>query len=280
MLRDEQIAFYHRLGYLHVPDVLTSSEVTALQTACELEPQGEVLGVPEFMAIPLHERLLAVVRDLLGKQIVYFGESSARYAIPAVKADRHFHVDARADDLDYRKDYPLLRVAFYLEDYASYSGGLKVRPGSWKQPPLFTLGPKRFVRYLLRTRNVAALTQRRSVNVPTKPGDLAIWNLRTHHAGYGMRLKVWPSHSFWPQIEKRIPRFLMLPEPTTRRVVFITYGAPSEYLEKYFANRLNRDNMQAHWQHSSFATPELAILAKQRGVELWTEGSDGARTEA
>ena len=120
---------------------------------------------------------------------------------------------------------------------------------------------------------MSALRPRPTTNVPTRPGDIVIWNLRTHHAGYAIRMKPVPNLSLLPVVERWSPSFLHVPaEHPSRCVIFATYGAPSEYTDKYIRNRVNHRFMKNHWDNSRLDAPEVRELARKNDVELRLDG--------
>lgn len=144
-------------------------------------------------------------------------------------------------------------------------------------------GLVRTLKFLKRTRNFRALFTGRSINMPTKPGDLLIWNMRIHHSGFAVRVKGLKNHSFHPWIEDRIPSFLHYPAPEKRSVIFASYGAPSGQLENYIRNRVQRPDKKAYWIECSkcrFDAPVIRELARVKGVTLRSDGIDHAEESA
>lgn len=273
MLNDEQIDFFHGFGYILLRKVFTIQEIEKLRSACELHKKGEVLSRKEFEHILLDDRIVNPLKQLLGGDLVYFGESN----ISMVKRSRHMHNDSKNDDFDFSKPYPVVRVGLYLQDHETYSDGLKLRPGSHKKYCVDKYGVKRAFNFLKRTRNLSALYTGRSINVPSRPGDLLIWNMRIHHSGHAVRVKGLKNHSFHPWIEERIPAFFHHSNHKKRYVIFASYGAPSKQLENYIKNRVQRSNKQAYWIECSkcrFDRPDIRELAKAKGVTLRTDGID------
>mgnify|MGYP007000149766 len=84
----------------------------------ELEP---------FDFLVFNKNIVDIVKSLIGTDIVYFGESNTQSGI----AIRGNHKDSRISDredgsgMDWQGNYPLVRVAIYLNDSDIYSGGVK-----------------------------------------------------------------------------------------------------------------------------------------------------------
>ena len=70
----EAVERFWEQGYLHVPAVLPDDEARALRSACETQPTGDITAIPDFAMVMLDERVVEVVRDLLGGHVQYWGE--------------------------------------------------------------------------------------------------------------------------------------------------------------------------------------------------------------
>ena len=241
-----EIDSFEANGYLVVKNVIPTSEIQEIRDALEIirekckesgsaefNPKypeatfllGDLASFPElepFDFLVFKKDIVNIVKSLIGSEIVYFGESNTQTGL----AIRGNHKDSRISDredasgLDWKGDYPLVRVAIYLNDSDNYSGGIKIMPGSHKVPT------SRF--------------KRGGVNVNAKAGDLVIWKLTTTHSGNAKRLKIFKNLSLHPRFEDVIPEFLERKSPTERRAMFVVYGAPGEHLNrylKYFGDR-------------------------------------------
>lgn len=271
MLNAEQINFFHRFGYILIREVFRTEEVKKLRSVCELYGGGEILGRKEFEYILLDDRIVNPLKQLLGENLVYFGESDVSLTDRA----RHMHNDSKNDDFNFSEPYPVIRIGLYLRDYENYCGGLKLRPGSHKKYCIDKYGVNRALNFLKRAKDLSALYTGRSINVPSGSSDLLIWNMRTHHSGHAVRVKGLKNHSFHPWIEDRIPAFFQHPNHKKRSVIFASYGAPSKQLENYIENRVQRPDKRAYWIECSknrFDKPEIQDLAKTKGVTLRSDG--------
>jgi hypothetical protein len=278
MLSDAEVAHYRREGYLVIRDVLASDEVERLRAACERHGAGSVLGRSPFTELLLDERIIGPLKQLLGPRILHFGEASARYDDKVVDShSRHFHNDSRADDFDFSKPYPVVRVAFYLQDHARRSGGLKLRPRSFERLCRERMGWRRVIRASRRARDPRLLFMGRSTNVASRAGDVVVWNLRLHHSGYAVRLRGLPNLSLLPGIENRVPRWLQIEPDRLRCVIFATFAAPSDYFESFLRDRVERENMVDFWAQSDFDQPYVHELARKAGVTLRLDGLEFSR---
>jgi hypothetical protein len=261
---------YRRDGYTILRNVFNPKEIASLRDGCRDKGQTAFIGPRDFNGLLLSQKLIEPLRQLLGPLIVLFGDSSSRSDDKVADwSSRHFHVDARGDDFDYTRPYPLLRIGIYLQNHDVYSGGLKLRPGSWTRFCVEQYGMRRLIKLALRDRNLNQLKPPPgSINVDVRAGDIALWNLRMHHTGYAVRLRRSPQRSFHPFVENLIPRAFQCPEQNTRCAIFATYGAPSKYLDRYVENRWRIPELVENWKRSGACDPEVQRLAEARGLEL------------
>ena len=268
-LREE----YDKNGFVRIRNVFTKEEVVQLRQSCENSHVGCVLGQESFNQILLDDRIIKPVQEILNDEVIYFGESTAlSYDKASTKGHRHYHNDSRGDDFNFNNDYPIVRIGIYLQDHEHYSGGLKLRPGSHKKLCLEKHGVLGALSYLKNWKKPSALFSRPSFNTKVMPGDLLIWSLRIHHTGYALRPKLFTNLALHPVIENYLPQSFVLPDAAHRCVIFATFGAKSEYLERYIQNRVHRQDMKNHWRGSKFDTPIVVNKAKAIGVNLRFDG--------
>jgi len=76
--------------------------------------------------------------------------------------------------------------------------------------------------------------------VPSEPGDLVIWNLRTLHSAGARRLSARPDLALLPAYERQIynkyPNVFQ-PQPGPRNAIFFDYGTPTEEVDLYIKYR-------------------------------------------
>lgn len=237
-------------GYLVVKDVIPAKEIQEIRDAFEnLREKSKKAGnvtydanYPEanfilgdltsfkelepFDFLVFNKNIVDIVKSLIGTDIVYFGESNTQSGI----AIRGNHKDSRISDredgsgMDWQGNYPLVRVAIYLNDSDIYSGGVKIMPGSHKVPTskFFSGG----------------------VNVDAKAGDLVIWKLTTTHSGNAKRFKIFKNLSLHPRIEDFIPSIFESQNPIERRAMFLVYGATGDHLDRYIDYYRNRKDVK------------------------------------
>ncbi|MFT6166785.1 MAG: hypothetical protein ACJASF_001478, partial [Vicingaceae bacterium] len=179
-------------GFTLIKNVLTKEEVQKLRDASyklikEDEKNGSYIihrfaknhigcltAIPEFRQLILDDRIIEIATKLLGEKPTFFGDCIMEIGI----GNRGFHKDTanRTDQNhpDWTEEYPIIRIAFYLEDHSMHSGGLKVRVGS---------------------QNTVKTYEGKAIILPTQAGDAAAFCLRTSHAGNAVRLKFAPNLS-------------------------------------------------------------------------------------
>jgi hypothetical protein len=201
---------------------------------------GDLLGMSELRDVDyvfLAPRVIDCAKTLLGGgNITYFGDSVIRVDV----GGRGFHKDFIDETAATRG---ALRFALYLQDHDRHSGGLKVRLGSHR----------RTSRHLGRMMNVA-----------TRPGDLAVFYLRTSHTGHNVRLRTMPKLCLHPKLESLVPGSWRLPLERRRICLLWTFGKRSAHVDRYL-QWITRD--PSKWKWSGYNS-RLCEFAARRGVEL------------
>ena len=124
--------FLKENGYIHVEDFFTDTEVAKLRIFLEEKEKNnekneihDVLSVDQINSVFLSDKYLSFISKLLGNNLYYFGASTMRFHQNDVDV---FHVDSRNDiNLNYKDEYPIYRMALYLQDHDNWSGGIKIR---------------------------------------------------------------------------------------------------------------------------------------------------------
>jgi hypothetical protein len=278
---------YEEDGYVVVRNVFSAEEMLRIRDIIAKMPDrsGDVLTHPDLRWVLLDERVISVVKALLGERIGYLGDSTVQYVSNSDLGEREpfrcYHQDSTDDFEDPSiTQCPILRIGFYLQDQASHSGGLKVRRGSHKH---VFLGRQNVSRMLTGRPHgplsLKAFGLGKGINLNLQLGDLAFWNLRTWHSGYAVRIKHFPNLCINPRLEKYIPHSIRKPAPMPRGAIFATFGAPSSRFETYIAERTAHPSNKQHWEASKFDTPEVRAECAAKGVELRVDAiRDNANT--
>ncbi|MDI1270407.1 MAG: hypothetical protein PSV40_15075 [Polaromonas sp.] len=283
MNASEILENYKRDGYVLVKGLFSPSETAGFKnTIAELTRMsgldGDALSAAPLRSIMLEDRIVNVLKILLGPKVVYFGDSTVRY--DANEGSRGFHKDSLGDFEDPSStDHPVLRIGLYMQDHVRHSGGLKVRRGSHRHAFLGRSSLKRLFSSASPhgPLKLASFRLGRAVNLDTEPGDLVIWNHRLFHSGYAVRLKAFPGLCINPRFEKYIPKSWTRPYEGPRAVMFASFGAPSVSLDRFIKDRAEHPSNVAHWPACHFDDPEIIQLCREKGIDLRFDGLEKSR---
>lgn len=207
MITEEQKKHFKDKGFLLVPGILSNEEVTFLRKRIlqifnsqdwKISPYNteRVLSdvyntFPEFLDITLTEKIISIIRSLLGTQPVLMPETSIHYKFytgwhkdttSQEKAGHRFHL---------KPESLMLESGFYLQDNDEYGGGLTIMPGSHKTTDNF-INPRPEKSFLEKVKTKLAESSEEKdpyinphkhqiYDVPSKAGDLVIFNFLTNH---------------------------------------------------------------------------------------------------
>jgi len=192
---------------------------------------GCLTNIEPFKKLILDDRVVSIAEQVLGEKPTFFGDGIFEIGV----GSRGFHKDTSNRDNpnhpDWTEDYPVIRIAFYLEDHHQYSGGLKVRLGS---------------------QNTVSTKKGKAMIVPSQAGDAVVFSLRTSHAGNAVRLNMFPNLSMHHSLEKRVPNFMKLPEQKERVSFFLTYGLPSGALDRFMEFMFKHNVYSKRIVHSEY----------------------------
>lgn len=269
MLTKEQIDQFNRNGFLLIKNVFSLGEIDKIrknvETVVAREPisesvkyrvtVGDLASKPELAHLTFDHRLTEIAHDILGSQVVYFGESNVMIGA----LSRGFHRDNAdrnsPEGPDWRMQDKILKMGIYCQDHAQHSGGLKVRYGSHLAEDFI---PGKYSDKIGRGK---------IYNIPNKAGDLIIWSMRIAHSANFIRIKFFPKLTFDPWWEWKIPAWLQQPQERERIAIFNAFGAPSENLDHYIDYCVKRGDSHNHWKKSRY-DDELQKEADAVGVKI------------
>jgi hypothetical protein len=221
MLVEVQRNKFNRDGYLLVPSVLSLAEVKKLREflapkfarPAEQRFPGDTENIlfdlvgryVETRWLLFHPQVVDTLRSLLGDHYAVLRETSAHHEIFA-----GWHKDTAAQEaaghrFQWRDDFLMVEAGFYLQDNTDeYGGGLDVVPGSHRIPDPVTKSPaigykaeeQTFVQKVAGRvksamkkvwgESTAKVEQKEEplagcVSVPSKAGDLLIFDFRINH---------------------------------------------------------------------------------------------------
>jgi hypothetical protein len=196
MITREQRKSFKSDGYLHVPGILNQEQVRSLReylrSRFETPPQqrgkGDVASVmfdifsrnPPIRWLLFHEPTRQVLRGLLGDDFVVMREASAHFELFG-----GWHKDTTSQEragqtFQWDRDYLMVEVAYYLQDNSEeFGGGLDVQPGTHRKREHSTQDG---LLNKIRNRVFGAPDEHTSsLSVPSKAGDLVIFDFRLNH---------------------------------------------------------------------------------------------------
>jgi hypothetical protein len=226
MLTDKQREKFGEEGYILVPAILTADQVRSLRTF--LRPKfdlpgesgpagnyGRSLVLPfsryrEMRWLFFHEPTVRLLKSLLGDPF-----AAGPHDVVHLNGFGRWHKDTTSPELDghtfhYQDNHLVVTVAYYLQDNTEeYGGGLDVQPGSHLDETDCFVAQRRkrmeAARAGLLQKTLRKLTGRATaqgefalpdptniVSIPSKAGDLVIFNDRLNHRATPARAPVLP----------------------------------------------------------------------------------------
>lgn len=207
--------------------------------------KGDLLSKDLLRKYLLDDRILHIVKTVLGADPVYFGDSNYHFGtgFRGFHRDNVDRKDMTAPDWD--GPYPVVRLAIYMQDHYNYSGGLKIRVGSHihkSGKPIF---------------------------IDSEEGDVVIWNLRTIHSGNAVRFKFFKNLMINKATrEGLIPAFMKKDEQRERGALFMTFGLKSKHLDRYIQKIMIDRQDHVDYLMASRFDPKIIDLAKQKNLEV------------
>lgn len=212
MLKQEQRECFARDGYLIVPGVLSDEQVSWLRSffrpKFELSPQERFAGDTDHVLFDVfarysevrwllfHRPALEVLRSLLGEDFVVLRETAAHLNHFAPWHKDTSSQEAAGHRFHWEDDYLMVEAGYYLQPNSEdWGGGLDVEPGTHREPEL-RLKPSLVDRALARLGLARGPLRRpRSfVSVPTRSGDLLVFDFRLNHRGTVPARPAHPEH--------------------------------------------------------------------------------------
>lgn len=216
LLSQEQIDFYFREGFLHVPNVYPASTIDRIrELAAEKlkdgswydEPRYANEGVtsdiyrtmPELVDLVFTEKYVQVFKELFGEKMVILPE-------PALHRNRFYgwhkdstFIDQQGEEYHWKDDFNAIMAAMYLQDNdPDLGGGISVVPRTHHTRDVFHKIFKQNVaqRAVAKVQKMLGMhhfnkldSNKELTRVPTKKGDLVLLDLRCDHKGSTARIK-------------------------------------------------------------------------------------------
>jgi hypothetical protein len=264
MLTTAQKISFLNDGYVLIPNVFSSSEVFRMREAVKalfLKPASHAsdydnrgtLGSVRFDAfcrstelawVLGHEPLVSALKSLLGDDFLYLPEMAAHFG-----GFGDWHKDTTQQEkaghlFQWSPTYANVEAAIYLQDNGEWGGGLDVIPGSHRAPDRWVAerGVVEELRARLERRRL--LPRLRGVTVPSKAGDLVIFDFRLDHK------------ASWPKRAGEVP------EEKKKLALFAACSANNEHAQSYLRYIKQRPDYAFLKGHEySFAVKEVVSKA-------------------
>ena len=227
----------HKNGFCVIRKLLTDDEVKKYRSVIQkitdknfgaTRNEGEqsyqskdIYNYPEIWGYIVNDRLLNILRNLLGPKIYYLHNSEASQYSKITKdinpgswhRDSPCRRSGRGPDWDDDLPYNVVTAITYLEPNSETNSGVSVIPASHKKNYAHTFSNLLRV-FDFKTKNIKLLRGIREkiqnyigINCRTDPGDCAIFFTNLFHTG--------------------------LPTKGTRRAIFARYGGPGKHSKNY-----------------------------------------------
>jgi hypothetical protein len=258
--------FFDEHGWVLLKRVFSAEEIEQFRrdvVASRLAgDRGDLLSNPRLSRVVLDDRLIDLARGLLGDQPTYYGDSSW-YSSETHPFDLGFHKDNadkfNASGPDWAAKYPLVRMAIYLQDHESFSGGVALRD---------------------RSHHTTDCGVGQPFAAPTAKGDVVVWSFRTSHSGLASRPRLF-SNLFVPLTVQNLltvrrrpgekPKFRPPPllfrpmEHPERLALFVSLGVDGSTLRRYVEYLKTRRFAVVLWQQCVY-TDALRAAARDKGL--------------
>lgn len=254
-------------GWVVIRGVFSAEEIARFREAVVTSRRegicGDLLSNPLLGNVITDPRIGRIVNALLPAEPVYFGDSGWNTA-STDRIQMGFHKDnpdkANPDAPDWRTPYTVFTTGIYLQDSATFSGGVAVRD---------------------RSHNTLDTWFGRPVAVPAELGDYVIWSYRTSHTGYASRLRFF-RNAFVPiNVQSRLtvsrpssdvpsfrPRVIFQPaERGERMALFMAFGIDDHHLQRNIRYLKTRRYWVKRLQLSTYTDAARAQL-RAAGIRL------------
>jgi hypothetical protein len=237
-------------GWTIVRGVYSPDDVKRLREATVWSRKnkgGDLLANPRLREVLTDGNFVKIAQQILGEDKIWYTGDSA-FTVNGVQ--RGFHkdnadrVDPNAPDWNGR--YTILRFGMYLQDHYRHTGGLNLRHQSHNTPDL-SVGNNVYVR--------------------TRPGDVAVWSLRTTHSGNGTLLKFPKSKAPLPHEHSKYPKWLVAGKDGDRIALFAALGLDDAHMARYVEYLKTRKYMCDIWRKSKYDQAALSA-AEQAGLSV------------
>lgn len=244
----EEVEEFRRKAYLSIGEKFTNTDL---------------LSNPHLRDVLMDDRFLMAARHLLNDKPIYFGESRVKIDGFNARVAGGIHKDnpdrSNPNGQDWKGEYRILRFAIYCQDHLRHSEGLTVRNGSHK---------------------FMSLSKGKLEHVPSEPGDIVAFYFTVTHCANSKRIRGFPNinyvhnynHKFRLKLMKYMPSRLIVRRDKLRIVMFATFAAKSDHLNRYLDYCKYRDFAVKNWQNLKYLD-DTEAFTKDRDVEIMDIGN-------
>ena len=213
------------------------------------------------------EKLNKILKQVLHtERIVYWAESAIQYNKPSVTG---WHTDDPINELNNNfRDTFQVRVALYFHSSKSYSGGIKLLPGSHKKIRILDFF-KGLLKKRFKLQDLKNINFNFSKNFYPEPNDILIWDKRLFHSPWASKLKYGINLSLSPKVENILPNFILEPPCFPRSLLNFDVGKNSTELSNYLNNWISiRKDYNNKWIAKNRKYKDKINYIKDLGLEF------------
>lgn len=277
VLSKEQLDFFNREGYVIVKNVWSSEEIEKLKKFFREKFKSEFWKVspynsptiindiyrhfPELIDVIFKPKYIDAIKDILGENLICMPECSIHY-------NRFFdwhkdttHMDANGGNIHHSGKSFLVQSGVYFQDNSPEGGGLTVVPGSMRNTDRFVKMhygglSDRVYNKLLKVLGRSAFQQidknEKPVDIPTKAGDLLIFNNKLDHRATFLRGR--NGKAITPKKEKF--------------AIFNTFGNDKALMNEYLESMRSLDESYSKYLRQTTSAPVVVKKAEELRFSL------------
>lgn len=204
---------------------------------------------PQLRWVLAHPAMISALKSLLGEQFLFLPEMSAHKG-----GYGDWHKDTTSQEragetFQWSPTFAMVEAAIYLQDNAAWGGGLDVVPGSHTKADRYASGRGALEEIRARLERRRLLPFHRGVTIPSRAGDLVLFDFRIDHKAS------WPRRRGTP------------PPAYQKFALFFACSADNEHARRYVTYLHSRPEY-AYFADRSYPD-ELRKVVEQGGARLF-----------